>query len=201
MRAVYAALLVVLAASGVEAQEDQAGFPPERMGQPGACFRPRPFPSCSGFAITEFGLLFFLSPSPGDPNDGRTLLFSWELGYMVNRSATRAIGANVFLAANDNQLRLGARGRYRIWGRDGSALDFGPGVILLNSDSDLEVRGALGLAAQVSYSWRDLLSAAAQAELVGEGLSLQAGGRVGSTPGAILGLGLPVLGFVLMRED
>jgi hypothetical protein len=201
MRAVFAALLLVLAASRAAAQEDQAGFPPERMDQPGACFRPRPLPSCSGFAITEFGPLFFLTPSPGDPNDGRTLLFSWELGYMVNRSPTRAIGANVFLAANDNQLRLGARGRYRLWGRDGSALDIGPGIILLNSDSDLEVRGALGLAAQVSYAWRDLLSAVAQAELVGEGVSLQAGGRIGSTPGAILGLGLPVLAFALMRED
>ena len=201
MRAAFAAALLLLAASGAGAQE-QRGFPPERMpAEPGACFRPRPLPRCSGFAITEFGPLFFLTPSPGDPHDGRTVLVSWEAGYMVNRSATRAVGANLFLAANDNQLRFGVRGRYRLWGRDGSALDLGPGIILLNSDSDLEVGGALGLAAQVSYGWRDLVSAVGQAELVGEGLSVQAGARIGSAPGAILGVGLPIVGFMLMRED
>ena len=59
---------------------------------------------------------------------------------------------------------------------------------------------ALAAAAQVSYGWRDLVSAVAQAELVGEGFSVQAG-RIGSTPGAVAAVSLPRLALFLMGDD
>ena len=195
--------VLLLAASHPAAQQETAATspPPTDPGDAPHCFAPRPLPRCGDFWITEFGPLFFLTPSPGDPHDGRTMLITWELGYMSNRTPTRAVGGNVFLAANDNQFRLGVRGRYRLWREAGTALEIGPGLIVLRSDTDLEITGAPGLAAQVGLTWRDWLTAIGQAELTGDGVNLQLGGRAGSYSGAVASVGLPLLVILLMGSD
>jgi hypothetical protein len=189
--------LVLVHPSPLPAQDGGSAAPAPAA----ACFSPRPLPRCGSFWITEFGLLQFLGTPPGNPEDERRTLLSWEVGYMGNLSPAQAVGGSLFLAGNDNQFRLGVRGRYRVWMGEAAALELGPGVIALHSDEDLEIRGTPGASIQVGLSWRDWLTLVGQTEFTRSGTNFQVGGRFGSYVGALLGGGVPVLMLLLMCED
>ena len=171
-------------------------------GEGRACFEPRPMPLCRSFWVTEFGLQYHLSESPGSvEEDPRRVLVTWELGWMQNRSPHDAIGASVFLATNDNAHRSGVRARYRRWTGEGTAVDISPALIVFQSDENLDVHLEPGAALQVGASWRDWIGVSSQLEATQSRVRLQAGFRLGGYPGAATGIALPLAGLYAARHD
>ena len=92
-------------------------------------FKPKPFPECSSFLITEFGLSYGLDK----PSDEANLqLLTWELGYMVNRDEHSAIGGTFFIAVepDGDASWLGLKARYRYWLSGNRSLDIAPGILI-----------------------------------------------------------------------
>ena len=109
----------------------------------------------------------YLSPAPtASPglDDPRSTLVLWELGRMFNRGPQHAVGGTVLLAANDNALRLGVMARYRRWLALALPLDVAPGLVVLQTDQDLELEARLGLTGHMDASLRDWLGVFAQVE-------------------------------------
>jgi hypothetical protein len=194
--AVSMALLVV---AGTASAQQARGEPPAAT-DGHACFQPRPLPMCRSFWITEFGIQYFVSKPPG-VNNQRHVLFTWEVGWMQNRTPDDALGGSVFIAVNDHVLRSGVSGRYRRWTGAGTAVDLSPGLILLQSDENLEVRTRLGAALQAGVTYHDWIALTTQVEAVSSGVRFQAGVRLGGYPGAVTGIGLPVLAVIAEGKD
>jgi hypothetical protein len=190
------ALLVV---AGSASAQQPLGEPPAAT-EGKACFQPRPLPMCRSFWITEFGIQYFVSQPPG-VNNQRHVLFTWEVGWMQNRTPADALGGSVFIAVNDHVLRSGVSGRYRRWTGAGTAVDLSPGLILLQSDENLEVRTRLGAALQAGVTYHDWIALTTQVEAVSSGVRFQAGVRLGGYPGAVTGIGLPVLAVIAEGKD
>jgi hypothetical protein len=175
------------------AQQPKAAAPARR-----SCFHARPVHRCDSFWITEMGPTIFVNP-PAYAGSG--VMIGWDIGRMVNRSPTRATGASVFLATNDNQFRFGARARYRTWLGSRAALDLAPGLIVFHSDRDLDVRlspGANFLATMSAFEW---LRVNGQVEVTRGGPRALLGVSLGSHAGTAIGLVLPVLFIWVAAHD
>jgi hypothetical protein len=125
----------------------------------------------------------------------------WELGHMYNRNEKRAIGASLMMAANDDAFRLAMKARLRRWLTPTVALDLAPGIIILQTDYDLEMKARLGLTAHAGLSVRDWFGVFAQAEYVKRGAVLHFGMRLGAWPGVVTAVALPILGFMAAASD
>ena len=90
------------------------------------CFRGKPLPECRSFFVTEAGLSIRLDSH--SQSESRSLTF--EVGYMVNRGTSSALGATVFLRGVDPVSGIGVRPRYRYWLTKESSLDISPGILL-----------------------------------------------------------------------
>lgn len=161
------------------------------------CFRGRPRPACDAFWLTEIGLNWRIA---GNRPETRGF-WLWELGYMVNRGPRTAIGVAGFAqyggaAGELGGYALGIRPRLRYWMNRTVSIDIAPGVVLRSEN------GASGFAGHIGLDLADRASVAAQLlvlrpvggygyENTPTGVFL--GGRLGSTPGAILGSGMLVL--------
>lgn len=134
---------------------------------PGNCSPGRPHPECAGFWITDFTLEYRLdqtAPGRGGATSGleriadRTVM-TFDLGYMRNQTAPRALGGSVFLSAVDlrawspDRMRVGLRARHRWWfGRDWMAdISLGPAWTAPNLQLLRLDRTGGDLAAAVSY--------------------------------------------------
>ncbi len=95
-------------------------------------FNPKPLSECKSFLITECGFSYGLDKRSGQTNLG---LFTWELGYMVNRDEHSAIGGTVFISSETDRIRirLGLKGRYRYWLSKDQSLDIAPGILITGS--------------------------------------------------------------------
>jgi hypothetical protein len=195
---VMGALLLAGAATATAAQQVDAGAlaPPSgsTAAEGKACFQPRALPACRSFWITEFGIQWFISEPPG-VNDKRRWLATWEVGWMQNRTPDDAVGGSVFLSANDNAFRSGVRARYRRWTGGQTAVDVSPGLILFQSDDDMEVRTQLGAALQAGVTYHDWIGLTSQVEATSGGVRFLAGVRLGGFPGAAVGAALPLYAF------
>jgi len=193
-----AALCALLLAGSDVAAAQQPDAPSAGEGK--ACFQPRPLPVCRSFWVTEIGVQWFVSQPPG-VNEQRRWLASWELGWMKNRAAGDAVGASVFIAANDNAMRSGVRARYRRWLGSESALDISPALIVFQADDDQEVSARLGAALQAGVTFHDWIGLTSQVEAAEGGVRFLAGVRVGGYPGAVAGLSIPALLLWQARHD
>ena len=189
------AVACALAAAGATPGFAQAPRAEAAAAPAAACFRPGPPSACRSFWITEFGVSRIVTDPPGYEDYRRTLV-TWEAGRMFAAGGRRAVGGTLFLASNDNQFRFGVRARHRTWGPAGAALDLSAGLILLHSDVDLAVEPALGVDLQAAVAPHDWLAGLAQLEHAPGGTSAMVGGRLGSLPGAAVGLFLPLLAWV-----
>jgi len=190
-----AACALLLAGPAVAQQADGNApiAPPAASAAEGkACFQPRALPVCRSFWVTEFGVQVFVSQPPG-VNDQRRVMGTWELGWMRNRSAGDALGGSVFLSTNDNAMRAGVRARYRRWLGSESALDLSPGLIVYQSNDDLESSAKLGAALQAGVTFHDWIGLTTQVEAAEGGVRFQTGVRVGGYPGLVTGVGAPLL--------
>lgn len=169
------------------------------------CWRGRPLPDCTSFAITEVGFSFGSRRDSANAGGAATgHLMTWELGYMRNLGERYAVGGTAFVEGDGlgmARLRAGLKGRYRVWLEGNRSVDVAPGVILLaeepstpsNPDGSLTAGYDLGGLLAVSYNLGDLVSLTAQVEaLQRPAKELQMSGyvgvRFGSYPGAVAAL-------------
>ena len=181
----------------VSASASAQGVPPESF-TPTApakmfCFHPRPLAACRMFAITEFGL-----GSRGAGEDAGHAF--WELGAMRNVSASSAFGGSLYSSAGDDFIRLGAKARYRRWLSDAIPLDLAPGLMLHDAEN-IEAGFELGYTASAALSFRDVVGAFLQVDVVDDGRGtrpqLRVGVRAGSVAGAVSGLIAPYLVYMM----
>jgi hypothetical protein len=100
-------------------------------------FKPKPFPECRSFLITEFGLYYGLDKSSDQTN---LRLITREFGLMENRDERSAIGGTLFIDAEADRegSRLGFRARYRYWLSRNRSLDIAPGILITGWKSEFE---------------------------------------------------------------
>jgi len=77
------------------------------------CFKPKPFPECNKFFITEFGILLNINSIEAS---AREQILNWELGLMGNISRKSAVGGSLYASYSKNaELYGGFKMGYRRW--------------------------------------------------------------------------------------
>jgi hypothetical protein len=145
------------------------------------------------FWLTEFGVAARAAdnrPYKSGP------LATWELGWMLNRGTSRAIGIAAFAQVGDGVDAVGIRPRLRFWLSPTTSLDLAPGIVVQAAGP------APGFSGHIGIGSRDI--AAVTAHLVAlrpnsydddrsTRTAVFLGGRLGSVPGTIVGVGGPVV--------
>ena len=158
------------------------------------CFRGRPSPRCSAFWLTEAGVAAHVA---GNQPYETAALFTWELGWMVNRGSSRAFGIAAFGQAGGAMAAVGIRPRVRFWLNPSMSLDVAPGLAVYSSDG-----GAPGFSGHVGLNFGDYAAAtvhvvALRPRTFDTSRSMRtavfAGGRFGSVPGTVTGVGGPLV--------
>ncbi|MDO9069553.1 MAG: hypothetical protein Q7W05_14015 [Deltaproteobacteria bacterium] len=178
----------------------------------GRCFRGRPLPECSSFAVFETGYSLRLN-GPADEKH----YFNGDFGWMWNRGGNRALGGAFFVGALSGpalHFHVGVRPRLRRWLSARSSLDvsLGPFIAPVTieptpaqyADPDFSDRSdtRLGWSAQVGYNHADNISYVVQVEALSArqastpqpDVSFYAGARLGSGVGVVA---LAVSGVIL----
>ena len=174
------------------------------------CFRGRPLPFCTAFAITEFGVARASENDPDFlvvPHVEPTVVF-WELGVMRNIGARSALGGSVLFTS---RFSIGMKARYRQWlGREFS-LDVAPGLTLEQEGPSIRTPSFTG---HIGINYGDWLGLGAMLETTRFGaypflgvppttvtkkfVVLRLGSYPGLITGGIAGVGLLVLGLILV---
>jgi hypothetical protein len=187
------------------AQDSSTQAKPPRM-----CFRGGPVPRCSGFWLTEFGVAPRLTPDGRD--DGP--LYTWELGLMKNAGRRNALGGSFFIEGADDGAGWGIRPRYRHWLSSKFSVEVAPGFVLRHSGYT-----SVAFSGQVAINFSDYLALTTTLRVFQHTIYLPAfnpqeypnsylpasrtsaalfgGVRVGSVPGVITGIGVPLAVFVV----
>lgn len=112
------------------------------------CFTPRPLAECRTFAVSEVVLGGRLLGS--DPPDPQYIdqMMEWrvvtELGLMVNRGPTSAIGGSAVARIGDEIIVWGPRARYRRWLPNGNAWELAAALLVASSEPPAEGWGGFG---------------------------------------------------------
>jgi hypothetical protein len=169
------------------------GWPPPAVGQ--TCFRGRPRPACSGFAVLELTGGIRLNPTPSQTGQNAALL-SWSAGYLRNTGARSALGAAFTLTADGDGHRYGPVLRYRRRLGLASSVDVTPGIFLAGKDNVVALRFP-SPTADVAFNYRDWVGLAVGVDVLrrAQGATQwqwHVGMRVGTwvAPLATLGLGV-----------
>ncbi len=93
------------------------------------CFRGKPKGKCCSFLILESGFLQRVSGS-GQPSNKSRFLLTADLGLMLNKKSTSAIGGSFHIAIDEFGIRLGLGPRYRKWMGKVVALDLSPRLLI-----------------------------------------------------------------------
>jgi hypothetical protein len=120
---------------GPNGPEGSPGERPRRI--PAVTWRGRPLAETRSFMITEFGVVARIDDYPYSSGDSR-IGISFDLGWMKNISAKRAVGFSGYALVADPTTRLGIRARYRRWLSRKTSIDVSPGVLLGGEDSGIE---------------------------------------------------------------
>lgn len=164
------------------------------------CFRGRPSPACNVFWLTEAGVAAHVAGNQAAYESAP--LFTWELGWMVNRGSSRAFGIAAFGQAGDGMVAAGIRPRVRFWMNPTMSLDVAPGVAVYASDG-----GGPGFSGHVGLNFGDYGAAtvhvvALRPRTYDTNRSMRtavfAGGRLGSVPGTVVGVGGPVVVLAIL---
>jgi hypothetical protein len=164
------------------------------------CFRGRPKPQCDVFWLTEFGVAAPISSNPNGASQGA--LFTWELGGMVNHGTRHAFGVAAFSQAilwgsgqAGDGAAVGIRPRLRFWTSNTTSIDIAPGLVIAGS-------GAPGFSGHAGLSFADYAGLTMHVVALrpdqfdvdrSTRVAVFAGGRLGSAPGTIVGVGGPVV--------
>ena len=167
------------------------------------CFRGRPRPQCDVFWLTEFGVAAPISSNPDQTSQGA--LFTWEFGGMVNRGTRHAIGVAAFgqaiLWGNDQTGQgagVGIRPRLRVWMGHTTSVDIAPGIVVQGS-------GAPGFSGHAALNFADYAGVTMHVVALRPDqynadqrtrVTVFTGGRLGSVPGTIMGVGGPAVVLV-----
>ena len=169
------------------------GSPHVALGQ--SCFRGRPQPQCTGFAVLEFTGAVRLNGKSG-PTDQNAAFLYWSGGYLQNIGSTSALGAAFKLTADSDGHRYGPVVRYRHWLSSTSSIDVAPGAFVGGRDNLVTLRFP-SPTADVALNYGDRVGLAIGVDALrqrGGGTQWQGhvGARFGTwlAPLAMLGLGL-----------
>lgn len=142
---------------------------------------------------------------PGlQPSSELESTYEWELGVLVNRGATQAVGATVVLGMDGNGYRTAAKARYRRWLGRGAALDASVGVAYARRESATSYLHdpAYGVTGDVAVGLTDWVSVGVRGDVMWSHLdrapatATYGAVRLGTRPGIvvmILGLGFALL--------
>jgi len=199
-RAVLAIVLCVLAHSTVVRAQNPGAVPTTSGTASTAhwCFRGRPRPQCDFFWLTEFGVAAPISSNPYHTSQGA--LFTWEFGGMVNGGRRHAFGVAAFgqaaLWGSSDFAAGGIRPRVRLWTSDVISFDIAPGIVVLSSGGTPSFSGqaALNFADYAGLTMHVVTLRPSQYDVDrSTRVTVFTGGRLGSVPGTILGVGGPAV--------
>lgn len=177
-----AAILVLFALPArAAAQEDEE---PRRF-----CMAGRPQPSCEMMLVAQF------SWYPGmQPRSDLDSPYEWELGVLVNRGPTHAVGGTLVLGMDGNGTRAAVKARYRRWLSRYAAVDASGGVAMADrywAPTPFTDRPAVGVTGDVAVGFTDWVSFGVRGDLLWSGLDHEPVGatygtvRLGTTPGLV----------------
>ena len=185
--------VIMLIAISVPVLPSSALFGQAAAEQPAhGCFRGRPSPPCNSFWLTEAGVAARLADNR--PYESAPL-FTWELGWMHNHGSRRALGIAAFGQAGGDMAAAGIRPRLRLWMNPTMSLDIAPGIALASSG------GAPGFSGHVGLNLGDYAAATVHVVALrpraydtnrSTRTAVFVGGRLGSVPGTIAGVGGPL---------
>jgi hypothetical protein len=118
--------------------------------------------------------------------------YTWDIGFMANRSPRTAVGGMLHLGADGSGVRIGLKGRHRQWIAGNGVMDVSAGVLRAGIRApypELNEAG-YGITGDVALGWRDWAALTVRADVLRGGgrtvSALYGGVRVGSYP-AIVG--------------
>ncbi len=165
------------------------------------CFRGKPLPQCKTFWITEFGYSHRL-----DRQSNADFYFTWEPGLMRNVGRQTALGATLFLGADEDGHRFGLKPRYRRWLNNSVSFDLGAGVLLGGENNFFNHRFP-GLTSHVGLSFGDWLALTGHLEIFRfenrrfgikeTDFAWYVGAKLGSYPGLIGSAAAPIVYLLL----
>lgn len=135
MRAPPVVLSILLSAAVPTAAQDA----PAAIARKALCFHAKPKPACSAFLLTNFGA-YVVAPVDSTHIPLRAVA---DWGFMANVRTRTAIGASVFLSADEAGLALGPAARYRRWMSSRTSFEFAVGKQLLGYGSGDIVPGSV----------------------------------------------------------
>jgi hypothetical protein len=146
------------------------------------CVQGRPIAQCLSFAVMELPIGARVIHTQRSASHGAGDAYvGLELGAMVNRSETSAIGATISAAASAADSHFSISARSRTWLSDRSYRDVSLGVLATGTTGR---RAAYGLTGTVGTGYSDLIGVFAGADFGFLGgaprASLHAGARIGS---------------------
>lgn len=174
------------------------------------CFRGRPKPTCDNFWLTELGFAKSVAKSVTSESAS---LYTWELGWMVNRGTRHALGVGVFFQVDDfpdppdppyyirDNTGFGLRPRLRWWISRAISVDLAPGVILYGSGHGAGFSGHVGLNLGDYAAVTAHIVSRPRAYVFPSTQTVFVGGRVGSALGAIVGGAWLVFIAILSSDD
>jgi hypothetical protein len=118
-----------------------------------------PRASTKSFAITETSAFARLA---GPAGRQRSYNVMFDVGRVFNVGSLTGLGATAFVGAGDGSAEVGVRGRFRYWLDTQSSIDFSPGLILSHEEPGISKGKGVGLVGQLSWSYSQLWSFAAQ---------------------------------------
>lgn len=207
MRFAITMLGALLGAAALEAQAP----PPQQ----GVCFRAHPIARCRAFVILEVAADARLAGSartitfngPDGPirekENDLTGYLGWEVGAMVNRDSSHAVGAALQIGgASGNGARVALKGRRRWWSGNEMTVDLSAGPLVVGQSAPRgNPSNAYGLTAESAFGYGDLAALTLGADVTRGGThtasALHAGVRLGSW-GAVGGTALVAIGFGLL---
>jgi len=171
------------------------------------CFRARPRPACSGFAVTTFGAYVVVA---GNANHDTPLRAVADWGLMFNVSDRDAIGASLLASLDEAGFAAGPMVRYRRWLPPARSLEVAVGIPVTTGE-DVQRGSVLGLVRWSPSHWfavaarpeilRRLTYVCGPSACVPEHLSrarLSVGAELGEVPGAVMTGASGVVGFIIV---
>lgn len=157
------------------------------------CVLGRPEPSCETLMVAQF-TYYPRIQRYGDLDPA----YEWELGALVNRGRTQALGATVVLGGDGNGIRTALKGRYRRWVGRYAALDASGGVAYARRDvadpSSADHEPALGVTGDLTLGLTDWMAVGVRGDLMWSGLDREPARvtygavRLGTVPGLVAGI-------------
>ncbi len=166
-------------------------------GQARFSWKPKPYPRCRSFLVTDLGYFLRLTPLPRTVTDAEEKARNYvvsNIGYMQNINRRYAIGFSNFLATYLGQeygVNWGVKLGFRKWLNERSSVDLSPGIILWHYSDDRNWKTP-GFTGSIDLKWRQALGISLIAEYVPSrapmlenDLGIYLGVELGSLPGLI----------------